>query len=265
VLAASLATAIAVATRRSRCPGCKPARDGLDLTAAVRFFGDEPQAAYAAGLLAFAELATRTLMVALPLYLQSDLDLGNVHLGVAAALAAIGAVAGLAWSGRRLTIDATSRAMRGVLVATVLAVLVLAGLTEDLGAMAGPGGAAMPGFVQHSHLLSFALASSCFLVLGVAFGASSVAGRTVLSLRAPAGQHARVFAAQAVMTDLLIIAPLALAGVSTEALGARATLLSLAAVGAIVLLLLERHSGSRTPAVAVQPVATQAVQPASAS
>jgi hypothetical protein len=87
--------------------------------------------------------------------------------------------------------------------------------------------------------LSIAVAMPVALLLGICFAVTPVAGRTILSATAPAGQQGRVFAMQGTFTDMLCLAPLALTGVSTELAGARVTFMFVGIVGIALFALLE--------------------------
>ena len=226
-----------------------PTNTAIDLARTFRFFSVERRARYAAGVLAYSDLTTKSLLVAAPIYLSVDLDL-DLDLGPGATASLIvaattGVVLGLLWSGRVLTVARAPYAMRAVVLVSVACSLTLAGLGFALASMIGLAG--IPGLstLEDGTLLSFVLAIPAVFALGAAHSVSPVAARTVLTETAPPAEQARVFASVATLSDVLVILPLALAGVSAELLGARPTLLLVGLLGALVLVIFELRSSER--------------------
>ncbi len=234
-----------------------PPRQAFALGRTLRFFRHEPRAAYAAGLMAFGEMAMKSSLVAVPFYFRDELQSGQGEVVTLVALGLLGSVLGFFWTRRALTLGRAPWAMRLVLGLTVVALLALGGLGVGLGTLVESLPIVDGGFRAE---VNFAVAVPAALVLGLCFSATPIGGRTVLTELAPLGQQARVFAAQAALTDLAIVLPLSLAGLGTEWAGARATFLAVGAIGLGVLLLLEQTRFGRralSPAVAVTPYAAQ--------
>ncbi len=204
---------------------------------AFAYFGGEHRAAYALGLLTFAEIATKTLSVALPFYLRDELHLGATQVIVLALLGGLGATAGLAWAHRALTMQRASHAIRVALAASVAATLSLAGVAGALVLLVRLSPAAP--FNVATLDLSFAVAAPAALLLGICFSIAPVGARTIFSETAPPGMQGRVFATQSMSTDALVIAPLLLAGLATDAAGPRAALYFVGMLGAALFVALE--------------------------
>jgi MFS family permease len=255
LLFAGVAASSLLLTLRLRDRGGPEARrPSLGLRHTLRFFGGEPRARYAAGLLAFADLSTRVMLVALPLYLRAELDVGSAQTAVLVATGAAGVGLGLLWAGRSLSMRLAPRAMRLTLFAAVISALALSGLGHALSAIVGLGSLPVLGALDDPQPASFALALPAMLVLGASFSVAGIAARSVISETAPALHQARVFASVATFTDLVVIVPLALAGLTAELLGARPVLLVFGAVGVGVLVLLELvTTGRGVPSLEVAP------------
>ena len=210
----------------------------VDLAGTLRFFGAERRARYAAGALAYSDLATKSLLIAAPIYLSTDLDLSTGASGSLIVIAAAGVLLGLLWSGRMLTFRLAPQALRSVVLVTVVATLVLAGLGFALGSviqLSGLGALPWLSSLEDGVQPSFVFA----LPAAFAFSVAPVAARTVLTETAPPAEQARVFASVATLSDALVILPLALAGVSIELLGTQPTLLLVGLLGALAFAIFE--------------------------
>ena len=137
-----------------------PTRAAVDLAGTLRFFGAEPRARYAAGSLAFSDLAARAILVATPAYLTADLGLGPSAIAALIAVGAAGVVLGLIWSGRALSVSLAPRAMRGALLVTVAGAIALAGLGQLLSSAVEF--SQIPGFglLEDGSVVGFAFARS---------------------------------------------------------------------------------------------------------
>jgi MFS family permease len=241
LLAATVMVTLVLAARLRRTteePGVST-RAAADLTGTLRFFGSDPRARYAAGALAFSDLASRAILVATPAYLAANLGPGPSATVALLAAGAVGLLLGLLWSGRALTGSLAPRAMRGALLITVVGALALVGLGHLLSAAVELSQSPGSGLLHNGSAVGFAFAIPTALALGAAFGITPVASRTVLTETAPRHEQARVFASVATLGDLALILPIALTGVSAELLGARPTLLFVGLVGVCVLAVLE--------------------------
>lgn len=223
----------------------------FDITATLRFFRSEPRATYAAGVLAFAETASKSLLATVPLYLQQELNFDIWGVGLIVAVGVTGALLGLIWAGRHLNTAIAPRVLRLAALAAVIAVLALAGLSEVFTVMAGNSRVAPLEGIASPLVSGVIVALPVALVLGAFISIVPVAARTVLTQTAPAGQQARVFATQAVSSDLLSLIPVGLVGLSAEFAGARFSLLLIGLIGVMTLLVLERVNRRSAVAAAV--------------
>ena len=214
-------------SRRSRIP----------FRSTLRFIGSEPRALYAVGLLAFVDVTTKCLLIAAPIYFHSELGLGRAQIAMLVGTAAVGAVLGLIWSGRHLPPARSPLVMRFVLLATfaltplgdglATLMLTLTGTAFNFDTSAGP-------------LPAGSLAAvPAVLVLGAALSMAPIVARSVLTATAPSEQQGRVFAAEAVLSNVLVVPALLLAALSTDLVSARATVIFLGVVGCAVFLALE--------------------------
>jgi hypothetical protein len=238
LLGAALLLARLVRTRHERPHAAASRR--IDLTRGLRFLTAEPRAGYAFGVLAFADLATRVLLVVLPVYVIDEMAAGTAEAATLAVAAGAGALGGLMLGARIAHLPAALRAMRGTLLATPLAVLVLAG-----NALPAPG--------------ALVLALPSLAMLGAAFSLAPIAARTVFSRAATPGAQAQAFSTQASLNDLVVIGPLLLAVGAAELLGARFALLLLAGVALLLLPALEGWLARRPAAAPAAKSARSAV------
>lgn len=232
-----LATLLAQASSVART--IQPARRTYDFTGTLRYLTRRPEALYAGSALAFSEMAAKAIVIAIPLYLAQDLHLEALEPAAIVIPAAIGAVGGLLWAARGLELPIAPGTMRLTLAGTVVAAVALAGLGNGVALATGLVEVGPFGWIQDSTDVSVAVAVPVALLLGACFIIAPIAARTVLSATAPITEQGRVFATQAMMTDIIAILPLILAGVGAEMAGARATFLVVAALGAALFLALE--------------------------
>ncbi|MEZ4502935.1 MAG: hypothetical protein R3C39_09945 [Dehalococcoidia bacterium] len=194
----------------------------------------EHDAAYAAALLTFAEIATKSLAVALPVYFRDDLGLSPIEVGVVAGLGALGALVGLTWSGRALTSVRAPHALRAVLVVSIGSMLALVGLAALLIEAAELSRIGVLTHATYSMDLGMVVAALAALMLGLCTSIAPVGARTILSETAPAGTQGRIFATQSALTDVLTIAPLMAAGAMTGTAGPRASMALIAVLGLLL-------------------------------
>ena len=228
-----------LARRLPVLPTAVRARPALEWGDTLAYLRREHHAAYAAGLLTFAEITTKSLAVVLPVYLRDDLALSPTEVGVLAALGGTGVLLGLTWSGRSLTSVLAPRAMRIALIVSVGSVFALLGLSALLVTAA-----------QHSQVdaltdaayalnLGFLVAAPVALLLGLCSSVAPVGARTIFSETAPLATQGRIFATQTVITDVLVVAPLLAVGAMTGTAGPRASIALVAAIGLALLIALE--------------------------
>jgi hypothetical protein len=212
------------------------------------FLAGEPRAAYAVGLLAFADIAIKGMSVALPAYFVSDLQLSRAGMIMVVAPGIAGVVLGMIWAARGFTLHSAPRLMRLTLLGSVVAVVALAVLDRGLHAA-----------TTHLNPLPFGLpdynpstvvALPVALLLGICLSLAPVGARAVLSEVAPQSHQGRVFASQMTLTHLVVMVPLGFAGVGTQLAGPRITFGLIAGLGILVLLVLESAAPMRQRLVA---------------
>jgi MFS family permease len=206
---------------------------------ATAYFRREPRAMYAAGVLSFADIATKCLAVALPFYLLQELDLTTLQLSAIVGLGGAGAIAGLVWGARSFSIQRADAAMRLALGATVVSVLALAGFGWLVHTLAHHSQIELVATTTHSLNPGFLVALPAALILGLCFSIGRVGTRAVLSETAPVGAQGKIFAAQSAATDALAIAPILAVGALSGVAGARPGLIIVATLGIGVFAILE--------------------------
>ena len=232
------------------------AKTGFRFGSTLRFISEEPRALYAVGLLAFVDVMTKCLLIAAPIYFHSELHLGISQIVMLAGTVAVGALIGLVWSARYLSLARTPAAMRLVLLAALvstfaltplgdgLGTLTVTGLALDFGRAAGPLGAgslaAMP----------------AVLVLGMSLSMAPIVARSVLTVTTPPEQQGRIFAAEAVLSNLLVVPALLLASLSTDLVSARVTVMFIGVVGSAMFLLLEYRALRQSESAGIEATAT---------
>jgi hypothetical protein len=238
-MSAAACLALALRPRLHKHPAARRAAPAdRSPIAAARHFIAEPRAAYAVALLAFAELVLKSGGVALPGYLSRDLDVHGPALAAVAAPAVAGALLALAWTARSFQVARASEVLRLALLGILACLAAMAGLARGLwplNELLGPyEGVTTMLALEYAVLVPIAALAGASLCLAI------VAGRAVLTATARHGEHGRVFASQAVVAEMAIALPLFAGGVGTEFAGSRVTFLFLIAIGALVLLTLER-------------------------
>lgn len=240
VYAAVVALSLVLAREVARAGGeyRVPTRAAFALRHVAEFFLRRKPAGQAVLALVFNDLATKCLMVAAPVYLHRELGLARAELAFLAGPAAVGVVAGSLWAMRSARGSAAVSAVRAAVAGATVGLVALAGLSDglaaalalvpsDLAPLTEPGTARL------------AVAFPVALLLGAAFGTAPIAGRAALSELTPRTLQARAFAAQASLSDLVVLAPLIGAGMGVEAVGARLAFAVVAGFGLVVLLLFE--------------------------
>ncbi len=216
-----------------------PSREAFSLRQTLSFLSGEPQAAYAVGLLSFMDMATKVIVIAVPVYLLHDLGLTRTAMVAVLLPGVAGAALGLAWVWRSFALEEAPRVMRMALFGTVASVLALAALDRGFGLAEQVATATIlpnPNLAPNSSVL---VVLPVALLLGISFVIAPICARAVLSATAPRGQQARVFATQSTLTEMLVILPFLLAGAGTEFAGPRATFGFVALVGIAAIMLLE--------------------------
>ena len=236
---AALATLLMLHLPAPASSSLQGAHQALSYAEPLRFFGREPRAVYALGLLVFTDLATKSAAVALPRYLQGTLALAPWEIATLLGTAALGAAAGLLWISRVRTGGTSSRMVRLSFIGTVAAVIALVSLSRTVGEAAEHSGISLLAGLGDSSRLPFALSLPSALLLGLFLTAGPIGARALLTATAPAEQQARVFAAQTTLTHAVTILPLLLAGVGAQYAGPEASLAFIAVLGVAALVSLE--------------------------
>jgi hypothetical protein len=241
---ATVLLALLLGARLADMPPLAPARVVANpLAQVITFFARDRLSLYAAGVLAFADMATRSLLLALPLYLLAELEPTTPGIVVLMSAAAFGGLLGFVWVRRERAAaspDRLIRMLRTTMVAVIASTLALAMLADALHLTYSYSQLPDPSELQNLPKLSFVVALLVFAVLGSALTATPIVSRGLLSARAPALFQARAFAAQGTLSNLLVVLPLTIATVGADLVGTRATLLFLAIAGGLALVALER-------------------------
>ena len=205
----------------------------------MRFFGAEPRALYAVGMLAFFDVMIKSLVVTAPIYLRTELELGQMQLVMLVGTGIAGALAGLAWASRHRTSERTVESMRWALAAPLFAMFALAPLGDGLATLTVYGVSVDFGSSNVLLLIGSFAALPAVFVLGVSLSVAPVVARSVLTATAPLEQQGRVFAAESILSSLLVIPGLLLAALATDLLSARVTVIAIAVLGSLVFVALE--------------------------
>jgi MFS-type transporter involved in bile tolerance (Atg22 family) len=240
VLLLPATAALSVQLRRCTLSGRERPRRDLRFLRALRILSDEPAAWYAVGLLAITDIATRSLLIAGPLYLSHELGLSSAQMGLLVITGATGALLGLAWAASGVRLARPLRSMRLIWLALVTSVFALAPLGDGVANATSYGAAALGAGRLDSHfMMAFVAALPAALVLGFSLSVAPVVARSVLTIVTPAESQGRMFAAQSTFSHLLVIPILVVAGLATEIVAARATVILVGVLGATTFLLFD--------------------------
>jgi MFS-type transporter involved in bile tolerance (Atg22 family) len=204
-------------------------------------------------------VTTRGLMIAAPIYLQSELHLARGQIVMLIVAGACGVVFGLGWAARWITPRQAPAMMRVVLAALLVSMFALTPLGDGLATLTVSGAAFRFGGVAEPVLVGTLAAVPAVFILGTALGAVPTTARSVLTTTAPAGQQGRVFAAESVLSNALLVPSLLLVALSTDLVSARATMMLIGLIGLAVFALLEYRALRRLaadPLTMVAPAAT---------
>ncbi|MBT5773816.1 MAG: hypothetical protein HOH95_05495, partial [Dehalococcoidia bacterium] len=241
------------------------ARSALHFGRALRFFSVEPRALYAVGMLAFFDVMIKSLVVTAPIFLKTELELGRAQLLLLIGSGVAGALVGLVWVARRRTSERTVETMRWALAMPLLALFALAPVGDGLATLSVYGVSVDFGGVGPVFLIGTLAALPAVFVLGVSASVAPVVARSVLTSTAPIGQQGRVFAVEAILSNVLVIPGLLAASLATDLISARATVVAIGVLGTLVFIALEfaatkrwaplqRGEGSPTGELALAPV-----------
>ena len=120
VTAAALKLAEHYSDREAAAAAENPPR--LELGRGLRLLLTNRSASYATGVLAFADLATRSLLLAVPLFLREELGFSTGTMATLGGVAVVGVVLGLVWSARARATHRARLVMRAAVWATALSV-----------------------------------------------------------------------------------------------------------------------------------------------
>lgn len=251
--------AMVVSARIGALPRANRMRARFAFVSSVRLFRRQPATRYAGVLLAFTELAAKSLLVAAPYFLAHQLELGNLAMLGLGAATAIGIVGGLVWASRSFHQGIAEPVLRWTLLATVVslfALLVIGGGLTPASHVLGLTG---------SDLAGFTVAAPVAVLLGACFAVGPVSGRAVLSAAAPRRQQSRVFAMQSTFTDIVAVGPLLLIGAGAEVAGGAPTFIFLVLAGGAAFIALEVAAAHRAPRRGEAAAPLNAIAPSSAA
>jgi MFS family permease len=234
--------------------------EALNFGRALRFFGREPRALYAVGMLAFFDVMIKSLVVTAPIFLKTELELGRTQLVMLVGTGIVGALVGLAWVARHRTTERAVETMRWALAAPLLAMFALAPVGVGLATLTVVGMSFDFGSSNTLLLVGSYAALPALFVLGLSLSVAPVIARSVLTATAPVAQQGRVFAAEAILSNVLVIPGLLAASMATDMISARATVIAIGVLGALVFAALEfaatkRWGGLRPLPDASRPIA----------
>jgi hypothetical protein len=217
------------------------ARTGHDISLGptMRLFAEEPPAAYAAGVLTFFELVLKAMVVALPVLIASELHLSRSAIGLLGGATVAGGLAGFWWAAT-MRPSQSENLMRPLMLGTVVAAGLLALASH------------MPFDDLREGVAVIALAPLGATV-GLCLTLAPIAARAVLTHRAPVDHQGRVFATQGFGTNLVVMLPLALAGIGTELAGSGVTFWLLAITGMLALAAFEMLLARSPEPLALEP------------
>ena len=178
-------------------------------------------------------------MVAMPLYFQHEMQLGQEWIAYLLVSGCIGAVAGLVWASRTMTLERAPATMRWAALGFAVGAFALAVFDYTLGLAVNYSQIPTFGVLEAHVNTTFVVAVPVAFLLGACLSGAMVSSRVALTETAPIGQQARVFATQLWLTESLIVLPLALAGLGTEFAGARSTLACVALLAVVTLVVMD--------------------------
>lgn len=240
VFAAGLAITLWVRMRRTEAVSVVPARQAFTFGETVRFFRTEARARYAMVVTMFKVVVSRGLVVALPLYLQHDLQVGRNATALLFVPGVIGAVIGVAWCSRTVTLERTRETMRLALLGMLVSMLALSLFDGGLGVVIQLSRIGPIVHIDSSHDVTYFVAFPVAFLLGLSLSGAIVGARVALTETAPLGQQARVFAVQETITEAFLVLPLLASGLAVQFAGPRVLLAAIGAAALIAFLAMER-------------------------
>lgn len=240
-------------------------RNAINFRQTLRFFASEQLARYAVVTLGLKMIVSRSIVVALPVYLATVLNIGALGFSLLILPGIAGLVAGLLITGSRTTLQSAYGMMRWSIAGLAVALAAVAALDLGIAAAATYSQIAPLAQLESATNMAIVVAVPVAFLIGLGLAGTHVPPRVALTESAPVGQQARVFAVQLTITEAVLLIPLVLAGVGTTFLGARIMfgVLAAAALFAFAVIELDRWRTSRKPVHVVLPdaMAVQAPTP----
>jgi len=245
VLASALSITLWVRMRRTEAVAVVSSRQAFTFGETVRFFRTEARARYALVVTTFKVVVSRGLVVALPLYLQHDLRVGRDATALLFVPGVIGAVIGVAWCSRTVTLERTRETMRLALLGMIVAMLALSLFDGGLGVVMQLSRIGPIVHLDSRQDVSYFVALPVAFLLGLSLSGAIIGARVALTETAPLGQQARVFAVQETITEAFLLLPLLAAGLAVQFAGPRVLLAAIGGAATIAFLVMERSERRR--------------------
>ena len=181
LLAMTVVSSLMLGARLAGLPSTAPRRaTGNPFIEVLVFFRDDRRSLYAAGALSFSDMATRSLLLALPLYVLAELKLTAPGIVALLAMASVGGVGGLVWVKRERAFaspDRLVRMLRMAIVGVIASTLALAMLADTLRLTFSYSQLPSLPDVYSMRTLSIVVALPVFAVLGSIFTATPIVSR----------------------------------------------------------------------------------------
>ncbi len=252
VIASGMAIALWVRMRRTEAVKTVSAHDAFTFGETVRFFRTEARARYAMVVTMFKVIVSRGLIVALPLYLRHDLQVGRDATGLLFVPGVVGAIVGVAWCSRTVTLERTRETMRMALLGMTVAMFALSLFDGGLGVAIELSRIGPIVHLDSAQDVTYMVAFPVAFLLGLSLSGAIIGARVALTETAPLGQQARVFAVQETITEAFLLLPLLASGLAVQFAGPRVLLAVIGGVALVALIAMERPrmAGQREPQVA---------------
>lgn len=239
VVAAGLSITLWVLMRRTDAVKVVSSRAAFTFGETVRFFRTETRARYAMVVTMFKVIVSRGLIVALPLYLKHDLQIGRDATALLFVAGVLGAVIGVAWCSRAVTLERTRETMRMALLGMMVAMFALSLFDGGLGVAMEASRIGPIVHLESSANMTYLVALPVAFLLGLSLSGAIIAARVALTETAPLGQQARVFAVQETITEGVLLLPLVASGLAVQFAGPRVLLAAIGAAAVVAFLALE--------------------------
>jgi hypothetical protein len=227
------------------------ARHPFNFRETLSVFSSQRLAREAMTVLAVKAMVTQGIVVALPLYLRNDMALGGEALMFLLMPGIAGVLAGLTWS-RSCTRLNAGGAMRLALLGMATALFALAALDYGLTAVIEFSQIPRIASLEASLNTTFVVALPVAFLVGASIAVGLVSARVALTESAPLAQQARVFAAQATLTDGIVVLPLLLMGVGVQVAGARPVMAAMGALAVVALATIQAGTARRSSPVTAE-------------